>query len=371
MVEAYEQKQDLGGMGMIALRSSSPISYPALSGGALAATLCVRETGPAGAPKPRLLDQVRAAIRARHYSLRTEKVYVHWIKRHIFFHGKRHPVEMAGPEVTQFLTALAVQDKVAASTQNQALSALLFLYREVLGVELPWLDEVVRAKRPQYLPVVLTRDEVRAVLQRLDGVPRLMAILLYGAGLRLLECCRLRVKDVDFATNQIVVRDGKGRKDRVTMLPAAVKGALAAHLERVHEQHRADLRQSAGWVELPGALALKYANAGREWGWQWVFPATRFYVDRVTGQRRRHHLHESVLQRAVKDAVRAAGITKPATCHTFRHSFATHLLEESHDIRTVQELLGHQDVSTTMIYTHVLNRGPAGVRSPADRMFLS
>jgi integron integrase len=244
---------------------------------------------------------------------------------------------------------------------------LLFLYREVLGVELPWLDDVVRAKRPLHLPVVLTRDEIRAILQRLDGVPRLMAILLYGAGLRLLECCRLRVKDVDFAMNQITVRDGKGQKDRPTMLPAAVKAELATHLERVRAQHQADLRRGAGWVELPGALMRKYPNAGREWGWQWVFPATRFYVDRE-GRRRRHHLHESVLQRAVKDAVRAAGINKPATCHTFRHSFATLLLEESHDIRTVQELLGHQDVSTTQIYTHVLDRGPAGVRSPADRV---
>jgi integron integrase len=251
------------------------------------------------------------------------------------------------------------------------LSALLFLYREVLGVELPWLHDVVRAKRPQHLPVVLTRDEVRAVLQRLDGVPRLMALLLYGAGLRLLECCRLRVKDVDFATNQVVIRNGKGGKDRVTMLPAAVKAALIAHLERAREQDQADLRHGAGWVELPDALTRKYPNAGRDWGWQWVFPATRFYVERLTGQRRRHHLHESVLQRAVKDAVRGAAIAKQATCHTFRHSFATHLLEEGHDIRTVQELLGHSDVATTMICTHVLNRGPAGARSPADRMFLS
>jgi integron integrase len=355
----------------LAIRSNSKISYSILSVGAFTATLAVRETSPAHAPKPRLLDQVREAVRARHYSRRTEKAYIHWIKRYIFFHGKRHPAELGASEVTAFLTSLAVHDKVAASTQNQALSALLFLYREVLSVELPWLDDVIRAKRPQHLPVVLTRDEVRAVLQRLDGAPRLMALLLYGAGLRLLECCRLRVKDVDFATNQIVIRHGKGGKDRVTMLSAAVKAALIAHLERARKQHQADLRHGAGWVELPSALTRKYPNAGRDWGWQWVFPATRMYVDRLTAQRRRHHLHESVLQRAVKDAVRGAGIAKPATCHTFRHSFATHLLEESHDIRTVQELLGHSDVSTTMIYTHVLNRGPAAVRSPADRMFLS
>ncbi len=354
----------------LAIRSNSKISYSILSAGAFTATLAVRETSPAHAPKPRLLDQVREAVRARHYSRRTEG-YIHWIKRYIFFHGKRHPAELGASEVTAFLTSLAVHDKVAASTQNQALSALLFLYREVLSVELPWLDDVIRAKRPQHLPVVLTRDEVRAVLQRLDGAPRLMALLLYGAGLRLLECCRLRVKDVDFATNQIVIRHGKGGKDRVTMLPAAVKAALIAHLEHARKQHQADLRHGAGWVELPSALTRKYPNAGRDWGWQWVFPATRMYVDRLTAQRRRHHLHESVLQRAVKDAVRGAGIAKPATCHTFRHSFATHLLEESHDIRTVQELLGHSDVGTTMIYTHVLNRGPAGVRSPADRMFLS
>jgi integron integrase len=322
-------------------------------------------------PQPRLLDRVREAIRARQYSRRTEKAYVRWIKRYIFFHGKRHPAEMGAPEATAFLTSLAVDQNVSASTQNQALSALLFLYREVLDVELPWLDDVVRARRPQHLPVVLTREEVRAVLQRLDGVARLMAVLLYGAGLRLLECCHLRVKDIDFATNQIVIRDGKGHKDRVTMLPATAKAALAAHLAHAREQHQADLGRGAGWVELPNALTRKYPNAGRDWGWQWVFPATRFYTDRVTGQRRRHHLHESVLQRAVKEAVRRAGITKPATCHTFRHSFATHLLEDSHEIRTVQELLGHADVSTTMIYTHVLNRGPAGVRSPADRMFLS
>jgi len=295
---------------------------------------------------------------------------VAWIRRYIVFHGKRHPAEMGAVEVTQFLSSLAQQDHVAASTQNQALSALLFLYRQVLQVEMPWLDNVVRAKRSERLPVVLTREEVRAVIRELQGPPRLMAILLYGAGLRLLECARLRVKDVDFATNQIIVRAGKGDRDRVTMLPAVVKPDLVRHVEVVRRQHEADLRHGAGWVELPWALARKYPNAGREWAWQWVFPATRIYVDQETGQRRRHHLHESVLQRAVKEAVRRAGIAKRATCHTFRHSFATHLLEDNHDIRTVQELLGHRDVSTTMIYTHVLNRGPGGVRSPADRMGL-
>jgi integron integrase len=337
-----------------------------------APVMVVRETAPTGTPKPKLLDQVRHRIRARHYSRRTEKAYVHWIRRYIFFHDKHHPADMGAPEVTAFLTALAVHDRVTASTQNQALSALLFfLYREVLGVELPWLDDLVRAKRPTHLPVVLTREEVRALISRLDGVPRLMTVLLYGAGLRLLECCRVRIKDVDFTTNHITIRDGKGGKDRTTMLPAAVKAELADHIERVRHQHEADLRRGWGWVELPFALARKYPNAGRDWSWQWVFPATRIYVDGVTGQRRRHHLHESVLQRAVKDAVRRADIAKPASCHTFRHSFATHLLEDGHDIRTVQELLGHRDVSTTLIYTHVLNRGPSAVRSPADRMFLS
>jgi integron integrase len=276
---------------------------------------------------------------------------------------------MGAPEVTRFLSFLAVDGKVAGSTQNQALSALLFLYREVLELNLPWLDGIVRAKRPRRLPVVLSREEVSAVLQPLTGLPRLMAYLLYGAGLRLLECCQLRVQDVDFAANQIVVRNAKGYKDRVTMLPKAVKAALARHLEGVHEQHGRDPQRGAGWVELPTALMRKYPNAGREWLWQWVFPATRrFYTDRATGQRRRHHLHESVLQRMVKGAVRRAGIAKRATPHTLRHSFATDLLEDGYDIRTVQELLGHKDVSTTMIYTHVLNRGPAGVRSPVDRM---
>jgi integron integrase len=354
---------------MVTLQLPAPLSQVAVTYFPDPASFAVREIIPAEPPKPRLLDRVREAVRARHYSRRTEETYVAWIRRYILFHGKRHPVEMGAAEITQFLTALAVEGKVAAATQNQALSALLFLYREVLALEAPWLDGLVRAKRPQRLPVVLSRDEVRAVLQRLEGTPRLMAYLLYGAGLRLLECCRLRVQDVDFGANQVIVRGGKGDKDRVTMLPAAVKADLARHLEVVRSQHQLDLQRGAGWVELPDALARKYPNAGREWAWQWVFPATRMYVDRVTGQRRRHHLHESVLQRAVKDAARLAGLAKRAGPHTLRHSFATHLLEDGHDIRTVQELLGHQDVSTTMIYTHVLNRGPAAVRSPADRTF--
>ena len=255
---------------------------------------------------------------------------------------------------------------MSASTQNQALAALLFLYRVVLGIELKWLDEMVRAKRPQRLPVVLTRREVRALLERLRGTTWLMASLLYGSGLRLLECARLRVKDVDFERGEILVRDGKGRKDRVTMLPASVKAPLRVHLAQVRQMHADDLRHGLGAVELPDALALKYSNASREWGWQWVFPASRHYVVAATGERRRHHLHETVLQRAVKQAAQEAGIAKPASCHTLRHSFATHLLEAGQDIRTIQELLGHRDVSTTMIYTHVLNRGGLGVRSPLD-----
>jgi len=328
----------------------------------------VREPA-AAAPRPvRLLDRVRFALRMRHYSHRTEKAYVGWIRRFILFHEKRHPATMGAPEIERFLSSLAVVGKVSASTQNQALCALLFLYKGVLDQDLPWLEDLVRAKRPHRLPVVLTRDEVRAVLACLHGVPRLMTVLLYGAGLRLLECARLRAKDVDLDSSQITVRGGKGDKDRITVLPQAVRPDLEQQLGRVREQHRSDLARGAGWVEVPHALGRKYPNAGREWAWQWVFPATRWYVDRETGQRRRHHLHESVVQRAVKEAVRKAGIAKPASCHTFRHSFATHLLEDGHDIRTVQELLGHRDVRTTMIYTHVLNRGWGGVKSPADRL---
>ena len=346
------------------------LSYPTIPcGSRLRHAPALHEAEPPEQPKPRLLDRVRTAARLRHYSRRTEAAYVAWIRRYIFFHGKRHPAEMGAAEVTGFLSSLAVDSHVAASTQNQALGALLFLYRDVLELDLPWLDGVVRAKRPERLPVVLTREEVAAILLPLTGVPRLMASLLYGSGLRLLECCRLRVQDIDFARNQIVVRGGKGDKDRVTMLPASVKTDLARHLQTVRAQHERDLQQGAGWVELPTALARKYPNAGREWVWHWVFPATRPYRHPETGQWRRHHLHESVLQRVVKDAARRAGIPKRATPHTLRHSFATHLLEDGRDIRTVQELLGHRDVTTTQIYTHVLNRGPSGVKSPIDTIF--
>jgi integron integrase len=319
-----------------------------------------------GPPKPRLLDQVRYAIQTRHYSYRTEKAYVHWIKRFIFFHDKRHPVEMGEAEIGRFLSSLATDHRVSASTQNQAFNALLFLYDEVLGKKIGLIDGVVRAKRPQRLPVVLTKDEVKNVLDRMTGVTRLMGLLLYGAGLRLMECCRLRVKDIDFSRNEVVVRSGKGNKDRYTMLPSAVREPLIQHLRAVKLQHDADLKKGLGRVSLPNALDRKYPNAGREWGWQWVFPATSHYTDRSTGEKRRHHLHESVLQRAFKEARLKAGVFKPAGCHSLRHSFATHLLENGYDIRTVQELLGHRDVSTTMIYTHVLNRGGKGVRSPAD-----
>lgn len=327
----------------------------------------LRELAPRPAGGPKLLDQVRAAMRLRHYSRRTEVAYVGWIRRFVLANGKRHPAEMAEADVTRFLSTLATEGNVSASTQNQALASLLFLYKEVLRTNLAWLDNLVRAKRPPRLPVVLTRDEVFAVLDQMFGTPRLMAALMYGAGLRLLECAQLRIKDVEFETNQIVVRSGKGDRDRVTILPQALKPDLQRHLADSYRRHQTDLAIGAGWVAMPGALARKYPRAGRDWGWQWFFPATRTYHDRETGQRRRHHLHESAVQRAVRAAVYRAGIAKPASCHTFRHSFATHLLENGYDIRTVQELLGHKDVSTTMIYTHVLNRGPGAVRSPVDQ----
>jgi integron integrase len=320
-------------------------------------------------PQPdgvRLLDQVRGKIRLKHYSIRTEQAYVDWIKRFILHFDKRHPRDLGAAEVEAFLTHLAVAGKVAAATQNQAKSALLFLYKEVLGIELPWLDNVERAKTPKRLPVVLTRAEVQALLTRVEGTHWLMASLLYGAGLRLMECLRLRVKDVDFSRKEILVRDGKGFKDRVTMLPAALIEPLRKHLARVRELHGQDLAEGYGAVFLPNALERKYPGAARDWAWQYVFPSAKRSVDPRSGETRRHHVQDQALQRAIKQAVRDADLAKPATPHTLRHSFATHLLEGGHDIRTVQELLGHSDVSTTMIYTHVLNKGGRGVASPLD-----
>jgi integron integrase len=329
----------------------------------------VRRFAIAEAPPPTpLLDQVRQAIRTRHFSRRTEQAYVGWIRRYILHHRRRHPAEMGQAEVREFLSALAVRHRLSAASQNQALCAILFLYGKVLRKDLGWVKDVVRARRGRRLPVVLSREEVRKILAQLHGPRRLMATLMYGAGLRVLECLRLRVKDIDFGRNQIVIRQGKGRKDRITMLPAAVQPPLARHIAAVRRLHERDLRQGAGRVLLPDALARKYPNAEKSWAWQFVFPASRLTVERETGIPFRHHLHESALQRALHHAVLAAKIPKRATCHTFRHSFATHLLEDGYDIRTVQELLGHSDVKTTMIYTHVLNRGGRGVLSPADKI---
>lgn len=311
---------------------------------------------------------MREALRVRHYSLRTEQSYLQWAKRFIYFHDKRHPREMGAPEVEAFLTWLAVEGRVAASTQGQALAALLFLYKQVLGVDLPWLDEVVRAKRPQRLPTVLTTDEVAALLQQMEGVHSLMANLLYGTGMRLMECLRLRVKDVDLARREITIREGKGNKDRRTMVPTSLIPALEAHLDGVRERWRRDIEAGLPGVQLPNALEQKKPDEGQTLAWYWLFPARELSTDPRSGVRRRHHAHEQGIQRAIKRAVSAAGIAKPASTHTLRHSFATHLLESGQDIRTVQELLGHSDVKTTMIYTHVLNRGPMSVISPLDRL---
>lgn len=317
---------------------------------------------------PKLLDQVRDKLRVKHYSIRTEQTYIEWIKRYIFFHDKRHPKELGGRDLEAFLTHLAVAGRVSASTQNQAKSALLFLYREVLEIELPWLENVTQAKVPKRLPVVLTASEVQAVLSGLTGTHALIASLLYGGGMRLMEAVRLRVKDVEFARREIVVREGKGFKDRVTMLPESLIAPLKEHLLKVKTLHDEDLAQGFGEVYLPFALDKKYPNAGREWGWQYVFPSRNLSVDPRSGKTRRHHVDEKGVQRAVKQAVRDTGLLKPATPHTLRHSFATHLLQGGYDIRTVQELLGHKDVQTTMIYTHVLNRGGKGVQSPLDNL---
>lgn len=325
------------------------------------------ETERPAARPPRLLDQVRARCRLLHYSIRTERAYVDWIRRFILANGRRHPREMGHKEVEAFLSGLATQGRVAASTQNQALSALLFLYRQVLGVELEWMESVVRAKRPGRLPVVLSRDEVARLLALLDGQCWLMAALLYGTGMRLMECHRLRVKDVDFERNEIVVRDGKGAKDRRVPLPQRLKTELRRQRDKVKILHGQDRLEGIAGVYLPHALARKYPDAGFELGWQYLFPSSRLSRDPRGGERRRHHADEAVLQRAVKAARDKAGIDKPASCHTLRHSFATHLIEAGQDIRTVQELMGHKDVATTQIYTHVLGRGAGGVLSPLDR----
>ncbi|OQA19254.1 MAG: Tyrosine recombinase XerD [Chloroflexi bacterium ADurb.Bin360] len=323
-------------------------------------------SAPPKAPEKKLLDVVRDTLRLKHYSIRTEEAYVNWIRRFILFHGKRHPKDMGGAEIEAFLTHLAVEGHVAASTQNQALSALLFLYREVLRQGLDYPINAVRAKQSQHLPEVLTKAEVRQVIAQLSGIYQLQTRLLYGSGLRLLECLRLRVKDLDFERRAIIVRDPKGDEDRVTMLPDSLIEPLKEHLQWVRRLHEQDLAKGFGAVYLPDALDRKYPNAAREWIWQYVFPSQQLSVDPRSGETRRHHLDESGLQRAVRRAAAAAGLDKRVTCHTFRHSFATHLLENHYDIRTVQELLGHKDVRTTMIYTHVLQRGGLAVRSPLD-----
>jgi len=315
---------------------------------------------------PKLLDQVRTVIRLKHYSRKTEVAYINWIKRYVFFHHKRHPREMAENEIRQFLAHLAVDFHVSSSTQTVALSALLFLYRSVLKIPLPFIEDVERAKPSRRLPVVFSRVEVQTILAQLSGMHLLLASLLYGAGLRLMEAIRLRVKDVDLSANQITVREGKGNIDRVTMLPQSVKSALQEHLTRVRILHQQDVKQGCGKVYLPDALERKYPNASTDWGWQYVFPSIKLSKDPRSGVLRRHHTAPEGLQRAVKAAVKRSQISKNGSCHTFRHSFATHLLEDGYDIRTVQELLGHKDVSTTMIYTHVLNRGGRGVKSPLD-----
>ncbi|MFL5481827.1 MAG: integron integrase [Gemmatimonadaceae bacterium] len=325
-------------------------------------------TAPAVAGRSPLLSQLVEQLRLRHYSDRTVSTYLSWVVRYIRFHGKRHPRDLGRDQVEEFLTSLAIQSNVSASTQNQALAAVGFLYRDVLNIPLEDAERLARAKRPVRLPVVLTREETRRLIAEMDGVPQLAVILLYGAGMRVLECLQLRVKDIDFGSHQILVRGGKGNKDRITMLPTAAESRLREHLDEVRVTHARDLRRGGGRVDIPGALVRKYPKASTEFRWQYVFPATRTHIDLVTRELRRHHLHPTVIQRAVADAVRAAGLMKRATCHTFRHSFATHLLEDGYDLRTIQELLGHTDVRTTMIYTHVLNTGGRGVRSPIDAL---
>jgi len=317
--------------------------------------------------KPKLLDEVKALLRIKHYSKRTEEAYIEWIRRYIIFHNKKHPAEMGEKEITQYLNHLAQKENVSASTQNLALCAIVFLYKQVLKKE-PGELKLTWAKKGKKLPIVFSRVEVRKILNNLNGINRIMANLLYGSGLRLMECIRLRVKDIDFEYDNIIVRSGKGKKDRVTVLPESLKEKLKEHLEKVEKLHNKDLEAGYGSVYLPDALARKYRNASREFGWQYLFPASQISFDERTGISRRHHVDESVLQRAVKKAIKKAGIRKQGSCHTFRHSFATHLLEDGYDIRTVQDLLGHENLNTTMIYTHVMKKGGLGVKSPADRL---
>jgi integron integrase len=324
-----------------------------------------------GAQQPRFLDQLREQLRVRHYSLRTEDAYVDWARRFILFQGKRHPRELGAPEVQAFLSHLAMDRGVSASTQNQAKAALLFMYRQVLAADLPWLEEVAQAKRKPKLPVVLTPGEVRDLFDQMEGVMALLAQVLYGTGMRLMECLRLRVKDIEFERLEVIVREGKGGKDRVTMLPEGLVKPLRTHLDLVRALHEKDLREGFGEVWLPDALAVKFKSAPKAWGWQWVFPSGLRSVDPRSGVTRRHHLQPESVQKAVRLAARAAEIIKPVTPHVLRHSFATHVLAAGHDIRTIQELLGHKDVATTMIYTHVLNKGGRGVPSPLDALGLA
>ena len=319
--------------------------------------------------EPKLLDRVRTALRTRHYSIRTEQAYVQWIRRFILYNNKQHPAGMGSAEVNQFLTYLAVKRNVAPSTQTQALSAILFLYREVLNREIGFLENVVRARKKETLPVVMSRREVKGVLNQLKDDHQLMGALMYGSGLRLMECLKLRVKDLDFDYRQIAVRDGKGKKDRLTMLPENLYEMLKEHLQKVRKLHQWDLKQGFGCVYMPNALARKYPNADKEWAWQYVFPSKSRSKDPRSGVVRRHHVYPTTIQRAIKTALKKAGIHKAAGCHTLRHSFATHLLEDGYDIRTIQELMGHKDVRTTMVYTHILNRGAQAVTSPVDHLF--
>jgi integron integrase len=355
-----------GGLKMIQSETNPTAFFKKKAVATPASALRIITSPPAVDRKPKLLDRLSEALRSRHYSRRTEATYIHWVRRFIFFHHVRHPQEMAEPEINAFLTHLAVKEHVSASTQNQALCAIIFLYRYVLEKKIGDLGEVIRARKPKRLPVVMTREEVRAVIGKLTGDKKLMASLMYGTGLRLMECLRLRVQDIDFGRSEITVRDGKGEKDRRTMLPESVKKHLQEHLLKVKAIHAKDLSDGLGRVLMPDALDRKYPNAPAEWIWQWVFPQEKRWKNSKAGKEGRHHIDSSLLQKSFKQAVVKSGITKRATCHTLRHSFATHLLEDGYDIRTVQELLGHNDVRTTMIYTHVLHKGGLGVRSPVD-----